>query len=163
MATITATESDFWFESARKSGTWSECTNNVVFTLNLPDNAVVSSAVLTFDTTSPICGSSNFTVNGVRTGTGSGRAVDIGVANGAKSVTVTFYFKGSGSEYSEAKITVSNMELNVVYDVPAEPSHSAFNRAEGGTLVSYRLYRAEGGILVPYSLYRAENGKLVKY
>lgn len=171
MATITATGSDFSFTSRRSGSTWSEQTNAVAFNLNLPGNAIVSNAVLTFDTTSPICGGSNFTVDGNSTGTGSGRSVAIGVADGAASVTVTFSFKGSGTDYTEAKVTVSNMALTVTYDVPVEPEvpdepeqgHSSFSRAENGRLVSYGLYRAENGKLVPYSLYRAESGKLVKY
>jgi len=160
MATITATGSEFSFTSRRSSSTWSERTQDVTFALNLPKYSVVDSAVLTFDTTSPVCGGSNFAVDGVKVGTGKGRSVSIAVANEAASRTVTFSFKGSGTEHEAATVTVSNIVLTVNYHISYI---CPFRRAEGGSMVSYKLYHAENGNLVLYSLYRAENGALVKY
>ena len=162
MAMITATGAEFSFTSRSSEGSssWSEKTQDVTFALNLPKYAVVDSAVLTFDTTSPVCGGSNFAVDGVKVGTGKGKSVSIGVANEAASKTVTFSFKGSGTAYEAATVTVSNIVLTVNYHISYI---CPFRRAENGTMVSYRLYHAEDGNLVLYSLYRAENGALVKY
>lgn len=164
MATITAqgqpSEVTLVSRSSVGSSTWSEPTGDVVFTLNLPKYSVVDSAVLTFHATSGICGNSNLAVDGVKVGANGNKSVAISVANEAASKKVTFSFKGSGSDYETSVVTVSNMVLTVTYHISYI---CPFRRAEGGSLVSYKLYRAEGGSLVLYSLYRAENGALVKY
>lgn len=160
MPTIKATAADFALISQRiGTTTWTSPEYTAVFTLNLPKQAVVDSAILSYTAGYPIIGGSSLTVDGQQTGDGA-HSISIPVEAGAETRSVLFTFHGRDKEHTTAVINVTGVSLTVTYHLDYVPP---FGHAENGQMVTYSLYHAEGGSLIPYSLYHGENGTLVKY
>lgn len=143
------------------------------FTVSLPKGATIISTRLTFASgntynvpgrTEIFWGTSEIAANRLwyvsqSSGGGESHTVDLSshvTGNGTYSL---YFRKVANSAGTQSNVYFSGVTVTITYEKPA----GTIKRAEGGQLVTYRLYHAENGSLVPYDICHAENGSLVKY